>query len=96
MDYELSPLGDQAILIQLGEDINMANHQKIQIITSYLDDHPFEWMIEYIPAFTTVTIFYDPIKIIHLNQGSQLPYYFVCEQLNNDIIELNSWKNNRI
>ena len=63
MFYQLSPLGDQAILIQLGEDINMANHKKIQIITSYLDDQPFEWMIEYIPAFTTVTIFYDPIKI---------------------------------
>ena len=38
MFYQLSPLGDQAILIQLGEDINMANHKKIQIIASYLDD----------------------------------------------------------
>ena len=82
MDYQLSPLGDQAILIQLGKDISMDIHQRIQIITSYLDDHPFEWMIDYIPAFTTVTIFYDPIKITRLNQVSQLPYYFVCEQLN--------------
>ncbi len=83
MDYELSPLGDQAIRIQLGKDINIATHQKIQTITSYLDDHPFEWMIEYIPAFTTVTIFYDPIKITLLNQGSHLPYHFVYEQLTN-------------
>ena len=83
MDYELSPLGDQAIRIQLGKDINIATHQKIQTITSYLDDHPFEWMIEYIPAFTTVTIFYDPIKITFLNQGSHLPYHFVYEQLTN-------------
>ena len=92
MFYQLSPLGDQAILINLGEDINMANHKKIQIITSYLDDQPFEWMIEYIPAFTTVTIFYDPIKITHLNQGSQLPYYFVCKQLNNVLSDLTAWR----
>jgi inhibitor of KinA len=92
MFYQLSPLGDQAILIQLGEDINMANHKKIQIITSYLDDQPFVWMIEYIPAFTTVTIFYDPIKIILLNQGSQLPYDFVYEQLNNVLLGLTTGK----
>jgi inhibitor of KinA len=92
MDYVLSPLGDQAILIQLGEDINIATHQKIQIITSYLDDRPFEWMIEFIPAFTTITIFYDPIKITPLNQGSHLPYYFVYEQLTNLLSSLTTGK----
>ena len=57
MDYQLFPLGDHAIIIELGEEINIDIQQKIQFITSYLDDHPLEWMVEYIPAFTTITIF---------------------------------------
>ena len=31
-------------------------------------------------------------KIIRLNQGSQLPYYFVCEQLNNVLLSLTTGK----
>lgn len=39
-------------------------------------------MIEYIPAFTTITIFYDPFKIIKAFKSNQLPYTYVCQQIN--------------
>lgn len=81
MKYRFFPLGDCAIVIELGEDMNMTTYQKVQCITSYLDVHPPEWMTEYIPAFSTITVFYDTINIFH-HDRSTLPYDFVYKQLN--------------
>ena len=81
MKYRFFPLGDCAIIIELGEDMNMDTYQKVQCIASYLDVHPPEWMTEYIPAFSTITVFYDPINIFH-HDRSTLPYDFVYKQLN--------------
>lgn len=86
--YSFHPLGDNAIIIQLGNGILDEILEKIQILTSYLDHHPREWMIEYVPAYTTVAIFYDPLKIqIPLN-SERLPYDMVCIQLQQLITEL--------
>ncbi|EIJ82214.1 KipI [Bacillus methanolicus PB1] len=81
MDYRLQPLGDNAVIIELGEDINIETQQIIKMIASLLDNNPPEWMIEYIPAFTTATIFYDPFKITNLLNNEILPYDYVCGQL---------------
>nr|WP_295970266.1 5-oxoprolinase subunit PxpB [uncultured Bacillus sp.] len=82
MDYQLSPLGDQAVMIGLGEHADETTLNKVQLLTSYLDTHPFDWMIEYIPAFTSVAILYDPILVSqHLRSKELLPYHYVCEQL---------------
>ncbi|MDE3841208.1 kinase inhibitor [Bacillus methanolicus] len=81
MEYRLHPLGDNAVIIELGEDINIETQQKVKMITSILDNNPPEWMIEYIPAFTTVTVFYNPVKTSNLLNYKILPYVYVCEQL---------------
>lgn len=38
-------------------------------------------MIEYIPAFTSISIFYDPMKVMPHNQKEALPYEYVCGEL---------------
>ena len=81
MKYQLSPLGDCAITIELGESISFDIHQTIQSITSYLDDHSPEWMIEYVPTYTTVTLFYDPIKTRWSHCKNSLPYDVVSKQV---------------
>ena len=55
------PLGDQAIVIQLGDKISEDIQRHITSICSFLEEYSFEGFIEYVPAFTTVTIFYDPL-----------------------------------
>lgn len=76
------PLGDQAVVIELGKDINEESQQRVQLFTSFLDGNMEPWMVEYIPAFTTVTIFYDPVAVITLfKEQSKLPYDIVCIQL---------------
>ncbi|WP_409289838.1 5-oxoprolinase subunit PxpB [Peribacillus sp. SCS-37] len=76
------PLGDQAVVIELGKDINEESQRKVQLVTSFLDGNMEPWMVEYIPAFTTVTVFYDPVEVITQFRGlSKFPYDIVCTQL---------------
>lgn len=81
MEYQLYPLSDHAIVIELGKKISEAIQQKIQLITSFLDDYSADWMIAYIPAFTTVTIFYDPMKLSSFNKSDEMPYDQVCHYI---------------
>lgn len=85
--YSLYPLGDHAVLIQLGHEITPENQQKVQMVATHLDNHPTSWLVEYIPAYTTVTVFYDPMKIPF--SSDQLPYDFVCSYLQQSFLDLN-------
>ncbi len=79
MDFILHPLGDQAVTIELGTTISEGIFTKVQVITAYLEQHPPIWMIEYIPAFTTVTVFYDPYLLSNQYDQEKLPYDVVCD-----------------
>lgn len=65
MAYSFSPLGDQAIIIEVGNAINEDTHNQIKAITSVLEANPPHWMTEFIPAFTTITIFYNPLLLLY-------------------------------
>lgn len=54
------PLGDSAVVIELGQVISESIHHHIISIGHFLDEYSFDGFIEYVPAFTTVTVFYDP------------------------------------
>ncbi|MCA0984152.1 5-oxoprolinase subunit PxpB [Halobacillus yeomjeoni] len=88
MDAEYYSLGDQAIVIELGDKIERTTHQRVKEVSEYLKNHPPHWMIEYIPAFTTVTVFYDPIKVMEDSTSGKLPYSIVCEKLDQQITNL--------
>ena len=60
MNTSFSPLGDQAIVIELGNEINEQTEKQIRRLSALLENRPPEWMNEFIPAFITVTVFYDP------------------------------------
>ena len=59
----MSPLGDCAIVVKLGERVDEETHTKVSVFSDYLDSHPFDGLVEYIPAFTSVTVVYDPVCI---------------------------------
>ncbi|SET21027.1 inhibitor of KinA [Salinibacillus kushneri] len=84
MKYQLYPLGDQAIVIDLGDSINKDIHQRVRTVMLQLDEQSFDWMIEYVSSFTSVTIYYDPIKVIKAQSCSSptLPYDFVAQTIN--------------
>ncbi|SHF36546.1 5-oxoprolinase subunit PxpB [Pedobacter caeni] len=58
--FQYYPLGDSAIVIQLGDQISPVINKKVRAIAAWLDEYSFEGFIEYVPAFTTVTVYYEP------------------------------------
>jgi inhibitor of KinA len=60
---DMLPLGDSGILVNLGDSVDLETHHKVRVFTEYLEKHPFEGMVECIPAFTSVTVFYDSVRL---------------------------------
>lgn len=58
-----SPLGDRAVVIQLGASIDEATHRLVRAVCARLDETPIPGLVEYVPAFASVTIHYDPPRV---------------------------------
>ena len=63
MDFTFSPLSEQALVIETGTIINKESEQAVRKLSSLLEKRAPDWLVEFIPAFTTVTVFYDPCQI---------------------------------
>lgn len=66
------PLGDAALVLEFGDAISEATHRTVQAVARHLDQHPFPGFLEHVPAFTTLTVFYDPWLV---NRASAQPPY---------------------
>lgn len=61
--YTIKPLGETAIIVTFGSDINPLIHQKIKNFVDYIDSHPFEGFYESVLTYTSVAIFYNPARV---------------------------------
>ena len=59
----VTPLGDKALVVQLGERIDGATFAAVQALSRRLEQHGVPGMVEYVPAFTSMTIYYDPLQV---------------------------------
>lgn len=63
LSYECLMLGDSAIVIRLGTDINLSILNRVRQLTAYLENNRFEGFIEIVSAYTTITIYYDSFQV---------------------------------
>jgi inhibitor of KinA len=59
----LSPLGDNAVVLEFGQEIDEAVTMRVRALAAALEQHPPEGVTDVVPAFTTVTVFYDLTRI---------------------------------
>ena len=60
LPFELYPLGDAAVVLRFGNTISSETHRKIKAFVSCLEKNPFRGMIELVPAYCTITVYYNP------------------------------------
>lgn len=61
----ITPLGDMALQIELGEAIDEPTHRRVQTAWRALSAAPsLPGVTEIVPAYTTVTVFYDPLLAV--------------------------------
>ncbi|QBP42397.1 5-oxoprolinase subunit PxpB [Paenisporosarcina antarctica] len=58
MRITYSPLGDEAIVIEVGQEITKEATNLVRAITKLIEETTIDSVVEVIPAFTTVTVFY--------------------------------------
>src|SRR5262245_66077945 len=58
---QFAPLGDRAVMITLGTTIDEATYRRVRAVCARLDERSIAGMIEYVPAFASVAVHYDPV-----------------------------------
>jgi inhibitor of KinA len=61
--YTIFPLGDAAATIDFGNLINDEIHHKVIAAFKQLQQKPLPGMIEAIPAYSSLTVYYDVLKV---------------------------------
>jgi len=77
--WRLYLLGDAAVVLELGQAIAPATHRLLQALARLLDQQPLPGLREYVPAFTTLTVYYDPVALS--GPGRPAPYEQVASYL---------------
>jgi inhibitor of KinA len=83
---QMYPLGDAAVVVQFGNLIAEEIYNNVQALAAYLDNHPFQGLVEYVPAFTTVTIFYNPWVLSE--QGKHNAYEIAVNLLKDTVVAM--------
>ena len=55
------PLGDSALLVQLGDKIDSAINQRVHALNALLQTNSIAGIVETVPAYCTLLIHYDPL-----------------------------------
>jgi inhibitor of KinA len=61
---QIIPLGDTALLLELGETIDESTHRRVQTAWQALAATALPGVTEVVPAYTTVTLFYEPWQVV--------------------------------
>ncbi len=61
---QITPLGDSALIVELGDAINESTHLRVQTAWRALAAEPLPGVSEAVPAYTTITLFYDPSLVV--------------------------------
>ena len=78
--YTIFPLGDSAVTIELGKEMNEELNKKVLAIQKWIDDHKWPGLTDSIIAYSSVTAFYDPWTI-RKNLDTATAYEFVRKKL---------------
>lgn len=59
------PLGDSALLVQLGDELDIVINQYVHNLVSLINASPLDGIIESVPAYGTLLIHYDPLTLTY-------------------------------
>src|SRR5258708_35074870 len=59
----LSPLGDRAVVVALGSGLDSLALPRVRVLAEALGRERLAGVVDVVPAFATVTVFYEPVRI---------------------------------
>jgi inhibitor of KinA len=58
---KIVPAGDAAVLIQVGDEIDLTTNQHVHALAALINVSPLSGLIETVPAYGTLLVHYDPL-----------------------------------
>ncbi|WNF23781.1 5-oxoprolinase subunit PxpB [Mesobacillus jeotgali] len=72
MEFVISPLGDLAVVLSFGNEINEKTNRQIQLFVNKLENEKVRGIVEWVPAYTSLTIYYQPEVITYDSLKAEL------------------------
>ncbi|MDN4142820.1 5-oxoprolinase subunit PxpB [Bacillus velezensis] len=66
---DIQPYGDSAVIIRFGGHISEEVNSRVQAAAACMEERPFPGFVECIPAFTSLTVFYDVSAVSNIKKG---------------------------
>ena len=57
---QIVPLGDSALLVKLGDEIDITINQRVHALAALINLSPLDGVVETVPAYASLLIHYDP------------------------------------
>lgn len=67
--HRILPLSDSSVLIDFGNTISNEINDRVLEVFHAFRNHPIPGMIEAVPAYSSLAVFYDVMKVRELNPG---------------------------
>ncbi|MBA1336630.1 MAG: Allophanate hydrolase 2 subunit 1 [Firmicutes bacterium] len=55
--------GDSCMLMMLGNEISREMHERVKSLYHYLNDHKIPGVVEVVPAYRSISVYYDPLAV---------------------------------
>lgn len=81
LPYHIFPLGDTALMLDYGNTIGEVINKEVIARFRQLQNDPLPGMIEAVPAYSSLAVYYDPCKLVKKIPGGQTIFDWMKAQL---------------
>jgi inhibitor of KinA len=81
--YRIFPLGDQALTLDFGNTINETLNRDVLSLFRQIQKNPFPGIIEAVPAYSSLTVFYDLSKLHAMLPTGTIVFEWMKSRLEN-------------
>lgn len=85
LPYTIFPLGDSAVTVDFGNRISEEHHACVLNLFNLLNEQPVPGMTEAVPAYSSLTVFYQPLFFSKEIQSGRQAYTIIQEAIENKI-----------
>lgn len=85
--FDIYALSEQAITVEFGNQISEQFQQRVSFLNNLIYRNPFPGFYTTVPAYTTVTIFFDPVKVM---ESDDLSGKICFDRITNYLADLNN------
>ncbi|MBI5858157.1 MAG: 5-oxoprolinase subunit PxpB [Sphingobacteriales bacterium] len=83
LPYRIFPLGDSAITVDFGNCISEVINDEVIARFYQIQNNPLPGIIEVVPAYSSITVYYDVLRIKKKTPAEETAYDCVKQQLEN-------------